>query len=241
MREALAAADHDYILAEPAPRPKRTRSKAPAAKRRGSGRRKVQTQRYMAVIASALCVAAIAGIAINALTLQKRHHPAPLFARRAPASALNEPAVVESLPAPLPVPAPRPQPSAAAAPQPNESLPEKAHLEPPVEKPANGHPHQSGAQSADAIEARPLDPISQLLQANAHEPQGAPARPSATILAAQRALVKLGFVLKADGVAGATTRQAIERYERDHGRPAHGELTPALLRQLSADAGVPIN
>jgi hypothetical protein len=48
-------------------------------------------------------------------------------------------------------------------------------------------------------------------------------------------------VLKPDGVAGLTTRQAIERYERDRGRPVHGALTPALSRQLSAESGVPIH
>jgi len=69
----------------------------------------------------------------------------------------------------------------------------------------------------------------------------ASAAPSKLVLAAQRALVKLGFVLKPDGVAGATTRQAIERYERDHGLPVHGDLTPALLRQLSAEAGTAVN
>jgi len=51
----------------------------------------------------------------------------------------------------------------------------------------------------------------------------------------------LGFVLKPDGVAGATTRQAIERYERDRKLPVRGELTPALLRRLGAESGVPIN
>ncbi len=60
-------------------------------------------------------------------------------------------------------------------------------------------------------------------------------------MAAQRALIKLGYVLKADGVAGAATRQAIERYERDHKLPVRGELTPALMRQLSAASGVPVN
>ncbi len=57
----------------------------------------------------------------------------------------------------------------------------------------------------------------------------------------KRRLVKLGFVLKPDGVMGATTRQAIERYERDHHRVSNGELTPAVMRRLSAESGEPIN
>ena len=53
-------------------------------------------------------------------------------------------------------------------------------------------------------------------------------------LAAQSALVKLGYVVKADGVAGATTTQAIEMFERAHGLPASGEITPKLVKQLNA-------
>ena len=67
------------------------------------------------------------------------------------------------------------------------------------------------------------------------------AAPSKLVLAAQRALVKLGFVLTPDGVAGATTRQAIEHYERDHGRPVRGDLSRAIMRRLSAETGITIN
>jgi peptidoglycan hydrolase-like protein with peptidoglycan-binding domain len=61
------------------------------------------------------------------------------------------------------------------------------------------------------------------------------------VAAAQRALVKLGFVLEADGVAGTSTRQAIERYERDRGLPARGVLSPDLVRRLGTESGMPIN
>ena len=57
-------------------------------------------------------------------------------------------------------------------------------------------------------------------------------------MAAQRALVKLGFVLNPDGVAGATTRRAVERYERDHGLPVRGVLTPALMRRLNMETSI---
>jgi peptidoglycan hydrolase-like protein with peptidoglycan-binding domain len=61
------------------------------------------------------------------------------------------------------------------------------------------------------------------------------------VRAAQRALVKLGFVLNPDGLAGAATRHAITRYERDHGLAVHGEVTPALVRRLSAETGITID
>ena len=54
-------------------------------------------------------------------------------------------------------------------------------------------------------------------------------------------LVKLGFVLIPDGLAGAATRHAITRYERDHGLAVNGEVTPALIRRLSAETGITID
>lgn len=188
------------------------------------------------LIAGALCVATIAGILVNALILQKTRHPAPLFARATPVRGVKEISIAET----SPPPAPRPAPHAAAA------LPtsDKAAGSPPLEKPAAGRLRQTPAAPAgDAVEARQHDPISQLLKAPpAHEPQAAAApAPNKSVLAAQRALVKLGFVLKTDGVAGTTTRQAIERYERDRKLPVRGEVTPGLLRRLSAESGVPIN
>jgi hypothetical protein len=71
------------------------------------------------------------------------------------------------------------------------------------------------------------------------KPRPAP-EPRRAVAAAQRALVKLGFVLEADGVAGPTTRQAIERYERDRGLPARGVLSPDLARRLGTESGVAI-
>ena len=110
---------------------------------------------------------------------------------------------------------------------------------PPLEMPAGEHPRQARVNSLP-----PHDVISQLLKAPPARPTpeaAASAAPSKLVLAAQRALIKLGFVLNPDGVAGATTRQAIERYERDHGLPVHGVITPALMRQLSAEMGRAIN
>jgi peptidoglycan hydrolase-like protein with peptidoglycan-binding domain len=55
-------------------------------------------------------------------------------------------------------------------------------------------------------------------------------------MAAQTALIKLGFALKADGVEGASTEQAIAQFERAHGLAASSEITPRLVKQLSAAA-----
>jgi peptidoglycan hydrolase-like protein with peptidoglycan-binding domain len=50
--------------------------------------------------------------------------------------------------------------------------------------------------------------------------------------------MKLGYVIRPDGVMGTTTRQAIEKFERERGWPAHGELTPKVLREISLRSGL---
>jgi hypothetical protein len=226
LREALAAADHDFILAEPASKSKRLRDKISAVKRRGSGRSARRTRRYAIWVAGALAVAAICGILVNALTLQKTRHPAPLFGRTVPAPRVKEPSIAETARAPA-----------------QRSAPKAAPANPAADKPVERAPHPAPpAAPGEAGEQRQHDPISQLLKTPAHEPAAkTSAEPSKAVMAAQRALIKLGYVLKADGVAGAATRQAIERYERDHKLAVRGELTPALMRQLSAASGVPMN
>ena len=64
--------------------------------------------------------------------------------------------------------------------------------------------------------------------------------PPARVAAVQKALVKAGFVLRADGVMGASTKQALERFERDNKLPVTGDLAPRTLRELAAQSGVPI-
>jgi hypothetical protein len=56
------------------------------------------------------------------------------------------------------------------------------------------------------------------------------------ILAAQTALIKLGYAVKANGVAGASTLQAIQQYERTHGYIPLGEITPKIVKDLTAAA-----
>jgi len=68
------------------------------------------------------------------------------------------------------------------------------------------------------------------------------AAPSKLVLAAQRALVQLGFVPKTPMAWREQQRgKAIERYERDHGLPVRGALSRAIMRKLSAETGITIN
>jgi Putative peptidoglycan binding domain len=238
LREVLAAADHDFILTEPASKLKHSklkhmREKLLAARRRGTRRTGWRSRRYLSILAAGFFVATAAAILLNALVWQRARHPAPLFARAAPAYPPKEPTIAGM----SAVPASRPLPAATPI-QAHDKPVEK----PPLEMPAGGHPRQTRVNTSP-----PHDVISQLLKAPPAPParpttqSAAPAASSKSVLAAQRALVKLGFVLNPDGVARATTRQAIARYERDHGLPVRGDLSRAIVRRLSAETGITIN
>lgn len=65
---------------------------------------------------------------------------------------------------------------------------------------------------------------------------------SPRVAAVQRALVDLKFgPVTADGVFGEATRAAIRRFEASRNLPQKGEITPALMRQLSSATGAEIN
>jgi Putative peptidoglycan binding domain len=230
LHEVLAAADHDFVLTEPASKLHRLRQKLRTARRRDSRRTGPWGRRYLRILATGFFVATATAILLNALVRQRTRHPAPLFSRAAPAAPAS--------------PAKEPTIAGLIAPQPESAVtPIQAHdkpvEKPPLEMPAGGHPRQTRVNSPP-----PRDEILLLLKVPPVRPAAADKTPAArgkSVLAAQRALVKLGFVLNPDGVAGAATRQAIERFERDHGLPVHGEVTPALSRQLSAEMGKTIN
>jgi Putative peptidoglycan binding domain len=243
LREVLAAANHDFVLTEPPSKLKHLREKLLTARKRGSRRAGRRGGRYLNILATGFFIATTAAILLNALVWQRTRHPAPLFARAVPA-APEKKLTIAGMSA---VPAARLQPAVTpiqAQVNPVEKpAAQKSPVEtPPLEMPAGWHPRQTRVTSSP-----PHDEISRLLKA----PPAPPARPtmdaaelaatSKLVLAAQRALVKLGFVLNPDGVAGATTRQAIERYERDHGLPVRGALSRAIVRQLSAETGITID
>src|SRR3954451_21350465 len=126
--------------------------------------------------------------------------------------ALRRPVVV---PAPLP-PARPPEVAVPAAPAPAPVLPSAAA------KPASRDP------IGDLI--RGVDPASVAKDA------------SAKVAAAQKALTRLGYgTLKSDGAIGPGTRQAIEKFERARRLPVTGDLNPRTTRELSAQAGMPID
>jgi hypothetical protein len=233
LHEVLAAADHDFVLTEPVSKLHRLRQKLRTARKPGSRRTGQWGRHYLRTLATGFFVATATAILLNALVWQRTRHPAPLFSRAAPAApaaTAKEPTIARL----IAVPPPQPQPAVIPI-QTHDKPVEK----PPSEMPAGLHPRQTRVNSPP-----PRDEILHLLKVPPARPAAADKTPGArgkSVLAAQRALVKLGFVLNPDGVAGAATRQAIERFERDHGHPVHGKVTPALSRQLSAEMGKTIN
>ena len=214
MPEALARADHDFVLSE-APSPLRRRNaQAPAARggnRPARGKAAAAaglTGRLFAKPSRSIAFGALAavalGIVVNAMALQKGRHPAPLFVTPA---AKAEP--VQKAAAPAPVPRPADAERAVAA------------------EPATGKT-PAGAK----------DPIGQLLL-RPHVATDA-AEPSKRVLASQTALRKLGYQLRSDGVMGGTTQQAIEQFERDRGMPVKGELSARIQRELTRQTGIAI-
>jgi peptidoglycan hydrolase-like protein with peptidoglycan-binding domain len=80
------------------------------------------------------------------------------------------------------------------------------------------------------------DPIARLLA-----PFTAPSPPSKRILSVQRALADFGYgQIKPTGVVDAETRDAIEKFEREHGLPVTGQMSDGLVRELGAMTGRPL-
>ena len=129
-------------------------------------------------------------------------------------------------PAPLfaPVAAP-PPPPASAAPPPSEASSAAPTAAAPTEPPPRP------PKVADAPVAPPVsDPIGDLLHSESKTDA------DRLTLAAQAALIKLGYALKPDGNEGPATEQALRDFERAHGLPVSPEISPRLVRQLNQAA-----
>ena len=248
MREALARTDHDFILADEPRRKPRAAPARPVAPARplalanlaAAGKPRVSlaflTRRPGRTIAAATLSALVTGIILNAVMFQKGPHPAPLFGGPRLVATLAKPAVpVESLPA---APAPAPRPVSLPQASPSNAAPANA----PVVATARAPEPQATPRGA-AREVEPAspptrkDPIAALIRG---EGVADAVAPPARVAAVQKALVKAGFVLRTDGVMGATTRQALEHFEQDRNLPVTGDLSPRTLRELASQSGVPI-
>jgi peptidoglycan hydrolase-like protein with peptidoglycan-binding domain len=150
--------------------------------------------------------AVVAGILVNALTLQRERHPSPFFA--APVASIPAPPARVAAKAPAETPLAPPAPTSPAL---------------PPARPADLH-----AASETTSSIRSTDRIAEILR-------GAAAKDTQRVTAAaQTALVKLGYSVKVDGAAGADTLAALRDFEKEHGLPITTEITPHLVRRLAA-------
>ncbi len=229
MPEALARADFDFTGQE---RPLRPRS-AQTPRRRASRDATPGLPAQMAshflgvlrqnpgrsVVAAGLCCFAAAFIT-NALWLQRGHRHAldlPLYHRAAPVQPRAR------VPLPPQMPAAMAQKSAAMSKaQALNTLPMLAPLPPQM------------VQSSSLSQG---DGIARLLgHTNADANPTAPSF-SARALAVQRALVRLGYKVTADGVYGRTTRSAIARFEHSAKLPETGNMGERMRAALAKRSG----
>jgi hypothetical protein len=259
LREALAARpDDDFTISAPVRRrsPVKRKPKAPSLGVRLLGLALQHPRRIAVTLVLAGCGGAIAW---NALVLQTAHHPAPLFNGTAAPAAIAQPmpparpaAPVSEAPSPF-VAQPlalAPTPPAAAPKLPSRSA--IAELIRNGEPGAIAQPSPRAASAPAAVPAAPApapvtaraptarDPIAEMIRMGGPvpvPPANVGREASDTVLAGQRALAKLGYGIKADGIMGSGTRQAIERFEHDRKLPVTGEFNARTLRELTAASG----
>lgn len=171
------------------------------------------------MIAGAIAVAAAGAIVTNAAFLQSGRHPAPLFTAKPEvlAAAPKSPRVVgQELTGP-PLPAARPNTISA---EPQKVEPQKIE---PVMLPRPRAPQAAAAERHD--------PIAELI-----------APSSKRVLAVQKALADYGFgQIRPNGTLGPETREAIQQFERSRKLPVTGQISPRLIRELSAVTGRPLD
>ena len=220
MREALARSDHDFVLSAP----RRSKKAVPREPGAFSSLMSAVARHPRRTFMSVVFTGVFCGIAANALFFQTAHHPAPIFAGPVIARPMQQQA------APVPPPVPR---QAEVAPAPSNAI---AKL---IDAPVAAPPVAAVAPAAPSAPARstaqPKDQIGALLGGLVDD-----AVDPSRVMAVQKALVKLGYVVKPDGVMGSGTRQALQMFEQSRKLTVTGELTPRTLRELGTQSGVAI-
>lgn len=211
--------------------PSAPRRSAPAkAARKPAKPRKFSLKRTGYALLFGIGALTAIGVPLNALYFQDGRHPAPLFLTTALALPATPPAV-------KPVTAPQTAEAPATQIDAPKAKVETAHAPVKAENARSESPAPAKIAAKTPVKtAEPAkhDPIAQLLNG--------PAKPKAPaesdVLMAQQALLKLGYVVRADGKFSAATRQAIEKFEHDHGLPVKGALTTKVAAQLATRAGL---
>jgi hypothetical protein len=185
--------------------------------------RRALGHRPLDIVAVVLLLIASGAIVANALYRQPGPHPAPIF------SIKPRPVVVE--PAEIVPPMPRAKPAAIAKPEPTPMVeaPRPAPVAKPEVKPEVTAPAPVAATPLPR--SRP-DPIADMIA------KPATSNPASRIAVVQKALSDFGYgPVKATGIHGNDTTAAISKFERERRMPVTGQISPRLLKELSALTG----
>jgi hypothetical protein len=195
----------------------------------------------------------VCGIGVNALFLQSDRHPAPFFRSAKAVDAEVQQAAAVPLPPARPAetaqraqpkpsvqaapPAPVPSAERVAAPAVDQRATSTAVTKTPTQREAAQQPVAAKHDAIGALlrgDVKPSTPTPPASIPNASSEQ------TRRITAVQEALKKLGHNVKPDGIAGPTTRVAIESFERQQKWQVTGQMSPKMIKELSARSGVKI-
>lgn len=225
----------------------------PGKKERPALARVFRGPRLGVLVLSGIAGLALIGVPLNALFLQDGRHPAPLFGARV---LKPEPIETAAKGATMPAAAPRAARSDAARPEAEPNRPEAASHAKAVKPQPQSDAAALAAEilkseaPAPAAPAKPVkkretvasrDAIGALLGGAAPTPTPAAsprptvaAGPDQNVLSAERALQRLGYVVKPDGLMSPELRKTIEKFQRDNGLQPTGQLGPQVMKLLSA-------
>lgn len=206
------------------------RTPAPAARLKTAKARKFSLRRAGYALLIGICVLAGIGVPMNALFFQDARHPAPMFLTNSSATT----STTINMPKPMGPHTAEITSSALESPK-LKTEAGRAGLKSETARNDLNQPAKIGAhQSVKSAEPTKHDPIAELLKG--------PAKPKtpaeSDVLMAQEALLKLGYVVRADGKFTKATQKAIEKFEHDNGMPVKGALTTKVAAMLASRAGL---
>jgi peptidoglycan hydrolase-like protein with peptidoglycan-binding domain len=222
----------------------------------GGGLTAVITTHPREFVAVVMAIAATIAIFVNALFLQRGPHPAPIFATRPLMRSVMMPPKRASVTAPL-------DSHGKLIADIQQALSAKGFYDGAIDGlwgsktdsavrdflRASGsnagveasatllRAIQASAPRASQAAAPPAnDPIARLLKPSAPAPAT-----DKRVLAVQRVLADFGYgQIQPTGVVDAGTKAAIEKFQREHGMTATGEVSDKLVQALGAMAGHPL-
>ncbi|WP_421696846.1 peptidoglycan-binding domain-containing protein [Ancylobacter sp.] len=202
---------------------------------RVAGRPYRQGRRRSDLFMLVLAAGASAAVLFNALALQQgRPGTASRSATAAPdIRQVNTPRPTSTSPAVTPAAPPAASVTAPAAPLPLDAVPAPVATPVPPAKPAVPRAAPAAAPAAPMAEKAAASPADLL------PPGDVPVSPR--VMDIQKALARLGYgPIRIDGIFGAATEEAIQRFERDRRLPVTGQMSDRVIRELTAVSGFTI-